>query len=53
MVSAKQPSRLWQIGRPSGPISLALISVHILTSARDVKGLGAVFSDRIAVLAWI
>lgn len=37
MVSAKQPSQLWQIGRPSGPISLALISVRILTSARDVN----------------
>lgn len=40
MVSAKQPSQLWQIGRPSGPISLALISVRILTSASDVNSRG-------------
>lgn len=37
MLSAKQPSWLWQIGRPSGPISPPLISVHILTSASDVN----------------
>ncbi|CAF96731.1 unnamed protein product [Tetraodon nigroviridis] len=36
MVSAKQPSRLWQTGRPSGPISLALSSVRIPTSAKSL-----------------
>lgn len=50
MVSAKQPSQLWQIGRPSGPISLALISVPswhqpaMLTPGPE-RGLWTMISD--------